>query len=55
MSISHINQDDTLYRFRSELVAEGYLHDGDSIGTDDETLLYVQSGFVCSRTSAMAD
>ncbi|TEB30663.1 CRAL/TRIO domain-containing protein [Coprinellus micaceus] len=39
MSISHINQDDTLYRFRSELVAEGYLHDGDSIGTDDETLL----------------
>ncbi len=28
-------------QFREELVKEDLLHDGDSIGTDDETLLYV--------------
>lgn len=31
----------TLKQFREELVKEDLLHDGDSIGTDDETLLYV--------------
>jgi hypothetical protein len=32
---------DTLKQFREELYAEGILHDGDTIGTNDETLLYV--------------
>ena len=30
-----------LKQFREELYAEGVLHDGDTIGTNDETLLYV--------------
>ena len=34
-----------LHEFRNELVQQGLLHDGDSIGTDDETLSYV-NGFV---------
>lgn len=32
-------QVDTLKTFREQLFAEGILHDGDSIGTDDLTLL----------------
>lgn len=32
-------QADTLKTFREELFAEGILHEGDSIGTDDSTLL----------------
>ena len=32
---------ETLKQFREELYAEGILHDGDTIGTNDETLLYV--------------
>lgn len=30
-----------LKQFREDLYAEGILHDGDTIGTDDGTLLYV--------------
>lgn len=30
-----------LKSLRRELFDEGILHDGDTIGTDDETLLYV--------------
>jgi hypothetical protein len=30
---------ETLKRFREELYAEGILHDGDTIGTSDGTLL----------------
>jgi hypothetical protein len=33
---------ETLKQFREELYAEGILHDGDTIGTSDETLLYVK-------------
>jgi hypothetical protein len=33
------NQDQILEQFRKELVEEDLLHDGDTIGTDDETLL----------------
>ncbi|KAJ2921164.1 hypothetical protein H1R20_g2486, partial [Candolleomyces eurysporus] len=36
---SHPNQSEILEKFRSDLVGEGLLQDGDSIGTDDETLL----------------
>lgn len=32
-------QADTLKTFREQLFAEGILHEGDSIGTDDPTLL----------------
>ncbi len=32
-----------LDEFRQGLVNEGLIHDGDTIGTDDETLLYVLS------------
>lgn len=34
-------QADTLKTFRDQLFAEGILHEGDSIGTDDPTLLSV--------------
>ena len=34
----------TLKQFREELYAEGILHDGDTIGTNDDTLLYVITG-----------
>ena len=33
--------EETLKQFREELYAEGILHDGDTIGTGDDTLLYV--------------
>lgn len=39
MSPLHPKEDEILQNFRSALVAEDLLHDGDSIGTDDETLL----------------
>ena len=32
---------ETLKQFREELYAEGILHDGDTIGTSDDTLVYV--------------
>jgi hypothetical protein len=32
-------QEQTLQTFREELFSEGVLREGDSIGTDDETLL----------------
>jgi len=35
------NHDDTLQTFRKELTEQGILHDGDTIGTDDQTLLSV--------------
>ena len=31
-------QDELLARFRAEIEGEGFIHEGDSIGTDDETL-----------------
>ena len=31
-----------LETFRRELFNEGILHDGDTIGTDDETLMYAR-------------
>lgn len=34
---------ETLKQFREELYAEGILHDGDTIGTNDETLLCVNN------------
>lgn len=37
------SQAETLAVFRKELFAEGLLHEGDTVGTDDETLLYVES------------
>ena len=36
--------EETLKQFRKELYSEGVLHDGDSVGTDDNTLLYVNNG-----------
>lgn len=33
--------DEILAQFREQLVNEDILHDGDTIGTDDDTLLYV--------------
>jgi hypothetical protein len=36
--INQIHQE-TLKQFREELYAEGILHDGDTVGTDDDTLL----------------
>ncbi|KAF8555231.1 CRAL/TRIO domain-containing protein [Imleria badia] len=39
MSISDSEQADILKTFREQLFAEGILHEGDSIGTDDPTLL----------------
>ena len=38
--INQIHQE-TLKQFREELYAEGILHEGDTIGTSDDTLLYV--------------
>ena len=35
---------ETLKHFREELFAEGILHEGDTIGTNDETLLCVKIG-----------
>ena len=35
------DKDVLLKEFREELVREDAIHDGDSIGTDDETLSYV--------------
>lgn len=32
-------QQDTLHKFRQQLFEDGILQDGDTIGTDDETLL----------------
>ena len=40
--INQIHQE-TLKQFREELYAEGILHDGDTIGTSDDTLLYVNN------------
>ena len=37
-------QQETLKQFRAELFAEGILHEGDTIGTNDETLLCVIIG-----------
>ena len=34
-----------LKQFRETLQQQDLIHDGDSIGTDDDTLLYVQSPF----------
>ena len=34
---------ETLKQFREELFAEGILHEGDTIGTNDETLLCVNN------------
>ena len=34
------DQDAILKQFREELTKEDLLHEGDSIGTDDATLLY---------------
>ena len=38
-TMTRSSQDAVLQRFRKELVADNILHQGDSIGTDDETLL----------------
>lgn len=35
------SQAETLAEFRKQLFAEDILHEGDTVGTDDETLLYV--------------
>ena len=34
---------EALKQFRQELYAEGILHDWDTIGTNDDTLLYVNN------------
>lgn len=39
MAPSVTEKQTTLKEFRKELVQDGVLHEGDSIGTDDETLL----------------
>lgn len=44
--MSSRNQEDILKTFRQQLEEEEILHDGDTIGTDDETLLYVLALFV---------
>ena len=36
-------QQQTLKQFREELFAEGILHEKDTIGTNDETLLYANN------------
>ena len=38
LTMAKSSQDVVLQRFRKELVADNILHQGDSIGTDDETL-----------------
>jgi hypothetical protein len=42
--INRIHQE-KLKQFREELYTEGILHDGDTIGTNDDTLLYVNKLF----------
>lgn len=39
MTIDKPIQDEILQTFRQELVQDDLLRDGDSVGTDDETLL----------------
>ncbi len=41
MAPAQKDQDALLRQFREELVNEDLLHDGDSIGTDDHTLMQV--------------
>ena len=41
---SSSQQSDVLKVLREQLFAEGILHEGDTIGTDDLTLLYVFDG-----------
>ncbi|KAG7088446.1 hypothetical protein E1B28_012438 [Marasmius oreades] len=43
------SQESKLETFRQELFDEDILHDGDSIGTDDETLKYVLQNIDVSR------
>lgn len=34
---------EVLKKFRHDIFEEGIIHNGDTIGTDDETLLYVDA------------
>lgn len=54
--VKHNNQA-VLEQFRAELEKQDLIHDGDSIGTDDETLLYVfylscDTAALCARSLA---
>jgi hypothetical protein len=40
MPPANSHQEKVLQEFRKQLVEKDLLHDGDTIGTDDETLLY---------------
>lgn len=48
MVVPKEKQDDILKQFREQLEQRDLIHDGDTIGTDDATLLYVL-GFIGLR------
>lgn len=47
-SSSPSNREEILSEFRRQIEEEGKLKPGDSIGTDDDTLLYVDDPQLCS-------
>lgn len=46
MSSIKVDKEQVLAEFRRQVEEEGIIHDGDTIGTDDETLLWLFSA-VC--------
>ncbi|KAJ7505341.1 hypothetical protein B0H11DRAFT_1978161 [Mycena galericulata] len=53
--MSAATHDEILNTFRQELFDEGILQEGDTIGTDDETLLCVRKSGALAIRSSFAD